>query len=153
MFDTWKRRLASATVCLALTVGFSMGARATEALSFVPVQTEQEVRFVNLDLGLKDELTKLEAKLGRSPAEEYAVIDLDADGAPEIVIRIHQEGSCETDRCTTIVFSNAHDQWSRVLETVAPEVTVAKRVTKGYRDLLVGSQPWAWTGKRYMASR
>lgn len=153
MFDMWKRLLASVSVCLALTLGFSVTARATDALSFAPVQTEREVRFINLDLGLKDELSKLEGKLGRAPAVEYAVIDLDADGEPELVIRIHQDGSCESDKCTTIVFSNAHDQWTRVLETDAPEVTVAKRMTKGYRDLLVGSQPWAWTGNRYMASR
>src|SRR5690349_10881042 len=107
------------------------------------------MQFLNLDLGLKADLTTLEKRLGHAPALDYAVIDLDSDGDPELFIRIHQDENCNPGRCSTVVFSKSQDTWARVLETASSDVSVAKRTTKGYRDLLVEAQPWTWTGKRY----
>jgi hypothetical protein len=139
--------------CLGLLIACAAPAVATESLTYAPVQTEREVKFLNLDLGLKADLAALENKLGHAPALDYALIDLDGDGEPELFIRIHQDESCDSGRCSVLVFSKSQDAWARVLEAATADVSVAKRTTKGYRDLLVDAQPWTWTGKRYGVAR
>jgi hypothetical protein len=145
-------KLVLGAACLLLT---SVGgpANATEVPLYTPVQTERESQFVHLDLGLKDELARLESRTGRAPVVEYATMDLDADGEHELFIRVHQGRGCADTDCITLVFSKSQDRWVRVLETNEPEVTVTKQMRRGYRDLLVGSWPWSWAGKAYAAAR
>lgn len=145
-------KLVLGAACLLLT-SVCGSANATEDPLYSSVQTESESLFVNLDLGLKDELARLEKRTGHTPVVEYATMDLDADGEPELFIRVHQGNGCNPTDCTTLVFSNAKDRWVKVLETNEPEVTVTKQMRRGYRDLLVGSRPWSWAGKAYAAAR
>lgn len=144
---------AGALAFAGLFLAQGSSALATESLNYAPVQTEREIQFVTLDLGMKDELAQLATRLGRSPAVDYALVDLDADGDPELFIRIREGETCEAATCTTLVFSKVQNAWMRVMESGTPDISVAKKMTKGYRDLLVGEQPWSWTGRRYMAAR
>ena len=93
--------------CLGFLIALAPPAVATESLSYAPVQTEKEMKFVNLDLGLRADLATLEKKLGHAPALDYAVIDLDLDGDPELFIRIHQDETCDPGRCSIVVFSSS----------------------------------------------
>jgi hypothetical protein len=122
---------------------------ATETPAFSPVQTERETSFVSRDLGLADHLAAWKAKLGRPIRVDYAMIDLDGDGQGEIVIRILAGEECSPGTCETLVFNLAQGRWVPVLQTMEPQVTIAKQTHRGYRDILVGSQPWLWGGKAY----
>jgi hypothetical protein len=126
---------------------------ATEAPSYSPVQTEVETRFVSQQLGLADDVSALQAKLGRTVRVDYAMFDLDGDGEGEIFIRLVGGDACQPGECRVLVFNQAQGRWTKVLESGDPEVTVAKQTHKGYRDILVGSQPWQWTGKAYGPQR
>lgn len=124
-------------------------ARATDVPAFSPVQSESETRFVSRDLGLADRLAAWTAKLGWPVRVDYAMIDLDGDGQGEIIIRILGGETCESGSCETLVFNLAQGHWVPVLQTMEPQVTFAKQTHRGYRDILVGAQPWVWAGKAY----
>lgn len=136
--------LAAAQVC---------PARATDTPAYTPVQTEGEMRFVSQQLGLASQMAALQAKLGQSVRVEYAMVDLDGDGQSEIFIRLVGGDACTPGQCQVMVFNQAGGQWAKVLETGDPEVSVAKQAHMGYRDILVGSQPWSWSGKAYRPGR
>jgi hypothetical protein len=126
---------------------------ATEDLAFAPVQSQRELNFVSVALGLKDRIATLEAKGGAGLRIEYAMIDLDSDGEGEVFIRLVIGDACVREACSTLVFNKVGDRWVKVMETAEPQVTVAKQTHRGYRDVLVGSQPWLWTGKAYEPGR
>jgi hypothetical protein len=122
---------------------------ATEVPPYSPVQTESETRFVSQQLGLANQVAALQAKLGRPVRIDYAMVDLDGDGEGEIFIRLVGGEPCAPGQCQVLVFNQFQGRWAKVLESADPAVTVAKQTHRGYRDILVGSQPWSWSGKAY----
>ena len=129
------------------------GALATEGLGYSPVQTERELLFVSQDLGLGPQIQDFTTRTGHAPGIDYALLDLDADGEGEVFIRLFDGDACRPGGCTTAVFSQLQGRWIKVLETTEVEVTVTKQMHRGYRDILVASRPWLWTGKVYRSGR
>jgi hypothetical protein len=122
---------------------------ATEDPPYSPVETESEIRFVSEQLGLASQIAALQAKVGRPVRIDYAMLDLDGDGQGEIFIRLVGGEPCSPGQCQVTVFNQSQGRWVKVLESADPAVTVAKQTHKGYRDILVGAQPWSWSGKAY----
>ena len=143
-------RWAAALGCLVASAGDCW---ATDMPAYAPVQTEAEVAFVTETLGLKDRVAALQRQSADPLRLDYATLDLDGDGAGELFIRIYSEPTCTPGTCTTLVFNKARSVWVKVLETTEVDVTVAKQVHRGYRDVIVGGQPWLWTGKDYTPVR
>lgn len=139
-------RSLAALACLAASAGPSL---ATDMPAYAPVQTERELSFVSVTLGLKDRIAAMQQRTADPMRIEYALLDLDADGQGEVFIRIHGGPACATGSCITMVFNMASGNWVKVLETGEADVTVAKQAHRGYRDIIVGSQPLLWTGKAY----
>jgi hypothetical protein len=145
--------IARWATAFAVLAGSAGACRATEVPAYAPVQTEREVSFLTVGLGLKDEIAAMQQHSPQPLRIEYAMLDLDADGHGELFVRFFAGQDCVPGACTTIIFNNADGRWVTVLKASNAEVTVAKQVHRGYRDILVGSQPWIWGGKAFVPAR
>lgn len=143
-------RSALAAAWLAAGIG---ACSATDMPAYAPIQTEPELAFISNTLGLQDRIATLRQRTADPVRFEYAMVDLDGDGQSEVFIRASSGNACTAGSCTTWIFNLTAGAWAAVLETSEPEVTVAKQLHRGYRDIVVGSQPWLWTGKAYAPVR
>ncbi|MFO1148680.1 MAG: hypothetical protein U1E62_09910 [Alsobacter sp.] len=104
-------------------------------------------------LGLANQIAALQSRSGGAVRVDYAMVDLDGDGTGEIFIRLVAGEACTPGQCQVVVFNQTQGRWAKVLEATGPAVTIAKQTHRGYRDILVGAQPWSWNGKAYQLSR
>lgn len=136
------RRAAPFALMLSVAAG---PARAADELVFHPCLTEREQAF-------------LEVELKRGPAPhptngvttsgwEYAVVDLDADGAPEVAVRSGEP--CEGVACRTTIYTRVAQGWVSIFESADRDISVARRVTLGYREILTSAGLYRWSGKAY----
>ena len=133
-------------VGLALVLGAAPGvAHATDDLAFHPCLTEREQAFIEVELKRGPAPT--------SPADamaggwEYAVVDLDEDGVPEVAVR--PTVPCDGPACRTAIYTRIVGDWVRIFESADRDLSVARKQTKGYREILTPQALYRWSGKGY----
>jgi hypothetical protein len=141
MLPAFKRLAPLALMILAVVPA----ARAADDLVFHPCPTSREQAFIETEL-----------KRGPAPSVpdaaaaggwEYAVVDLDEDGAPEIAVRSIEP--CGSAACRTIFYTRIGKTWVAIFETAEREIIIARRSVRGYREILTPTGPFRWSGGIY----
>ncbi|MHB2168049.1 hypothetical protein [Alsobacter sp. R-9] len=137
-------RLRAAACLLAIAL-MPAAASATEKLVFHPSLTPEDAAFLTETLGLGSSPTPVADGIGSG--WDYAVIDLDNDGVQEVAVR--PAAPCSGTRCGVTVFTRMQGRWAAILSTSDRDLNVARRVHRGYRELLSEKGTWRWAGKGY----
>lgn len=130
-------------LCLSL---WSIPAGATDELSFFPALSPTEIAFVHDELGRGEPPVRDPVLQGSG--WDFAVVDLDNDGVPEVAVR--PSAACEREGCGITVFTNVNERWVQILATPERELNVARKTHRGYRDMVSESGTWRWAGTGYV---
>jgi hypothetical protein len=142
-----------AGVFAAVLVSLITPISAAVSLRFQPCLTLDDEQFLAGTVAHVVDIAKLEARFGRPVFWSYALIDLDADGVPEIAARASPDGECSLQGCRTVILTRTPRMWRSLLVTDAPAIAVAQRSNRGLRDLLVDGEVLVWNGAQYSPAR
>lgn len=124
---------------------WSIPAGATEDLVFYPATSPTEIAFVHEDLGRGEPPVRDPVLPGSG--WDFAVVDLDNDRVSEVAVR--PSAACEGEGCGIAVFTRINDRWVQILATSERELSVARSMHRGHRDLVSDTSAWRWAGKAY----